>query len=162
MLFRSSPQPQRKRSVGFSAARRKRGAPKLLARSRGSDIPCQCSQIDGQEDGLCQRLSSRPGQAEPLIWVKFAPPGGWPKACFSQKRIFHLAIALGFPRCLRRLYTDSPAREARLNPGADFPTGEQAMESVIAKLLQDFEQGKMNRRQLIQSLSLAAAAAAES
>ena len=34
------------------------------------------------------------------------------------------------------------------------------MESVIAKLLQDFEQGKMNRRQLIQSLSLAAAATA--
>src|SRR5438128_10846321 len=34
------------------------------------------------------------------------------------------------------------------------------MESVIAKLLQDFEHGKMNRRQLIQSLSVAAAAAA--
>ena len=34
------------------------------------------------------------------------------------------------------------------------------MESVIAKLLQDFEQGKMNRRQLIQSLSIAAAATA--
>ena len=34
------------------------------------------------------------------------------------------------------------------------------MESVIAKLLQDFEHGKMNRRQLIQSLSIAAAAAA--
>src|SRR5262249_59848170 len=34
------------------------------------------------------------------------------------------------------------------------------MESVIAKLLQDFEEGKMNRRQRIQSLSLAAAAAA--
>ena len=34
------------------------------------------------------------------------------------------------------------------------------MESVIAKLLQDFEQGKMNRRQLISSLSVAAAAAA--
>jgi len=34
------------------------------------------------------------------------------------------------------------------------------MESVIAKLLQDFEQGKMNRRQLIRSLSVAAAAAA--
>ena len=34
------------------------------------------------------------------------------------------------------------------------------MESVIAKLLQDFEQGKMNRRQLIQSVSIAAAAAA--
>src|ERR1700680_2360997 len=34
------------------------------------------------------------------------------------------------------------------------------MESVIAKLLQDFEQGKMNRRQLIQSLSVAAAAGA--
>jgi catechol 2,3-dioxygenase-like lactoylglutathione lyase family enzyme len=33
------------------------------------------------------------------------------------------------------------------------------MENVIAKLLQDFEQGKMNRRQLVQSLSLAAAAA---
>jgi catechol 2,3-dioxygenase-like lactoylglutathione lyase family enzyme len=38
--------------------------------------------------------------------------------------------------------------------------GGQAMESVIAKLLQDFEQGKMNRRQLIQSLSLAAVASA--
>src|SRR5262249_28218538 len=37
---------------------------------------------------------------------------------------------------------------------------DRQMESVIAKLLQDFEQGKMNRRQLIQSLSLAAAAAA--
>jgi catechol 2,3-dioxygenase-like lactoylglutathione lyase family enzyme len=46
------------------------------------------------------------------------------------------------------------------NPGADFRRGEQAMESIIAKLLQDFEQGKMNRRQLIQSLSVAAAAAA--
>ena len=34
------------------------------------------------------------------------------------------------------------------------------MEIVIAKLLEDFEHGKMNRRQLIQSLSLAAAAAA--
>jgi catechol 2,3-dioxygenase-like lactoylglutathione lyase family enzyme len=33
------------------------------------------------------------------------------------------------------------------------------MENVIAKLLQDFEQGQMSRRQLIQSLSLAAAAA---
>src|SRR5215471_19438 len=43
---------------------------------------------------------------------------------------------------------------------ADFRIGGQAMESVIAKLLQDFEQGKMNRRQLIQSLSVAAAAAA--
>jgi len=37
----------------------------------------------------------------------------------------------------------------------EFRIGGQAMESVIAKLLQDFEQGKMNRRQLIQSLSLA-------
>ncbi len=34
------------------------------------------------------------------------------------------------------------------------------MENIIAKLLQDFEQGKMNRRQLIKSLSVAAAAAA--
>jgi catechol 2,3-dioxygenase-like lactoylglutathione lyase family enzyme len=33
------------------------------------------------------------------------------------------------------------------------------MEQLIAKLLQDFEQGKMNRRQLIQSLALAATAA---
>ena len=33
------------------------------------------------------------------------------------------------------------------------------METLIAKLLQDFEQGKMNRRQLVQSLSVAAAAA---
>ena len=33
------------------------------------------------------------------------------------------------------------------------------MESIIAKLLQDFEQGKMNRRQLIQGLALAATAA---
>jgi catechol 2,3-dioxygenase-like lactoylglutathione lyase family enzyme len=34
------------------------------------------------------------------------------------------------------------------------------MESIIAKLLQEFEQGKMSRRQLIQSLSITAAAAA--
>jgi catechol 2,3-dioxygenase-like lactoylglutathione lyase family enzyme len=52
------------------------------------------------------------------------------------------------------------AREAGSKPGADFRTGDQAMEAVIAKLLQDFEQGKMNRRQLIKSLSVAAAAAA--
>jgi catechol 2,3-dioxygenase-like lactoylglutathione lyase family enzyme len=34
------------------------------------------------------------------------------------------------------------------------------MEHIIAKLLQEFEQGKMTRRQLIQSLALAATAAA--
>jgi catechol-2,3-dioxygenase len=34
------------------------------------------------------------------------------------------------------------------------------METLIANLLQDFEQGKMSRRQLIQSLTIAAAAAA--
>ena len=34
------------------------------------------------------------------------------------------------------------------------------MEIIIAKLLKDFEDGKMNRRQLIQSLALAAMAAA--
>ena len=34
------------------------------------------------------------------------------------------------------------------------------MEQIIAKLLQDFERGKMNRRQLIQSLTVAASAAA--
>jgi len=34
------------------------------------------------------------------------------------------------------------------------------MEGIIGKLLQDFEQGKMNRRQLVQSISIAAAAAA--
>jgi hypothetical protein len=33
------------------------------------------------------------------------------------------------------------------------------MESVIARLLQDFETGKMTRRQLIQSLAMAATAA---
>ena len=33
------------------------------------------------------------------------------------------------------------------------------MEKIITKLVQDFEQGKMTRRQLIQSLTLAAAAA---
>jgi catechol 2,3-dioxygenase-like lactoylglutathione lyase family enzyme len=33
------------------------------------------------------------------------------------------------------------------------------MEQIIAKLLNDFESGKMNRRQLIRSLSVAAAAA---
>ena len=33
------------------------------------------------------------------------------------------------------------------------------MEQIIAKLLQEFEQGKMNRRQLIQSLAVAASAA---
>ncbi len=34
------------------------------------------------------------------------------------------------------------------------------MEHIIAKLLHDFEQGRMNRRQLIQSLAVAASAAA--
>src|SRR5882757_10572487 len=34
------------------------------------------------------------------------------------------------------------------------------MESIIARLVQDFEQGKMSRRQLIKSLSFTAAAAA--
>ena len=34
------------------------------------------------------------------------------------------------------------------------------MENIIAKLVQDFEQGKMNRRQLIQSLTITAAATA--
>src|SRR5438445_4145002 len=34
------------------------------------------------------------------------------------------------------------------------------MENIIAKLLNDFEQGKMNRRQLIRSIAVAAAAAA--
>src|SRR5262249_49026870 len=60
--------------------------------------------------------------------------------------------------CLRRLYNDTRGKPDRTP--AEFRIGGQAMESVIAKLLQDFEQGKMNRRQLIQSLSLAAAAAA--
>jgi catechol 2,3-dioxygenase-like lactoylglutathione lyase family enzyme len=34
------------------------------------------------------------------------------------------------------------------------------MENIIEKLLQDFERGKMNRRQLVQSLAVAAVAAA--
>jgi len=38
--------------------------------------------------------------------------------------------------------------------------GEDAMEHIIAKLLNDFEAGKMNRRQLIRSLAVAASAAA--
>jgi hypothetical protein len=33
------------------------------------------------------------------------------------------------------------------------------MEHIIARLLRDFEQGKMNRRQLIKSLAVAATAA---
>ena len=33
------------------------------------------------------------------------------------------------------------------------------MEHIIAKLVEDFERGKMNRRQLIQSLAIAASAA---
>src|SRR5215831_10947816 len=60
------------------------------------------------------------------------------------------------PRCLCRLYNDTRGKPDRIP--AEFRIGGQAMECVIAKLLQDFEQGKMNRRQLIQSLSLAAAA----
>jgi catechol-2,3-dioxygenase len=36
------------------------------------------------------------------------------------------------------------------------------MEHIVANLLQDFEQGKMNRRQLIQSLAVAAMVAATS
>jgi catechol 2,3-dioxygenase-like lactoylglutathione lyase family enzyme len=36
---------------------------------------------------------------------------------------------------------------------------DKKMESIIARLLQDFEQGKMTRRQLIQSLTIAAATA---
>src|SRR5262245_36523217 len=63
-----------------------------------------------------------------------------------------------YPRCLRRLYNETRGKPDRIP--AEFRIGGQAMESVIAKLVQDFEQGKMNRRQLIQSLSLAAAAAA--
>src|SRR5262249_500655 len=43
---------------------------------------------------------------------------------------------------------------------AELRIGGQAKESVMGKWLQDLEEGKMNRRQLIQSLSLAAAAAA--
>jgi len=40
--------------------------------------------------------------------------------------------------------------------------GGHAMEHIMAKLLQDFEQGKMTRRQLIQSLALASTVAAAS
>src|SRR4029077_16527937 len=62
------------------------------------------------------------------------------------------------PRCLADCIMTQRGKPDRIP--AEFRIGGQAMESVIAKLLQDFEQGKMNRRQLIQSLSLAAAAAA--
>jgi hypothetical protein len=47
-----------------------------------------------------------------------------------------------------------------IDPARTSEQGGLEMETVIAKLLQDFEHGKMNRRQLIQSLSLAAVAAA--
>src|SRR5579863_7191037 len=40
------------------------------------------------------------------------------------------------------------------------PRRENGMKHIIAKLLQDFESGFMNRRQLIESLALAAGAAA--
>jgi catechol 2,3-dioxygenase-like lactoylglutathione lyase family enzyme len=43
-----------------------------------------------------------------------------------------------------------------------FQKGGHAMEHIMAKLLQDFEQGKMTRRQLIQSLALASTVAAAS
>src|SRR5438477_4509087 len=57
-----------------------------------------------------------------------------------------------------RMYT-------KCRPGIQGYPGEHrqggpTMEQIIAKLLQDFEHGKMNRRQLIKSLSVAAAAAA--
>src|SRR6266446_5426702 len=52
-----------------------------------------------------------------------------------------------------------PGKPDRI-PARIFRTGGKPMETVIAKLLNDFEQGKMNRRQLIQSLSVAAAASA--
>src|SRR5215831_15112415 len=81
--------------------------------------------------------------------ISSTPVLTWPSSC---RRI------IVDPRRLRRLYNDTARGADRIL--ADFRIGGQAMESVIAKLLQDFEQGKMNRRQLIQSLSLAAAAAA--
>src|SRR5258708_26888290 len=62
-------------------------------------------------------------------------------------------------RCLRGLciLTLQPGKHGSRR---GFPNGRKAMENLIAKLVQDFEQGKMSRRQLIQSLSIAAAAAA--
>jgi catechol 2,3-dioxygenase-like lactoylglutathione lyase family enzyme len=41
-----------------------------------------------------------------------------------------------------------------------LPEKDKTMKHIIAKLLHEFEQGKMNRRQLIQHLALAASAAA--
>jgi catechol 2,3-dioxygenase-like lactoylglutathione lyase family enzyme len=60
---------------------------------------------------------------------------------------------------LHRLYIASPAGSAN-ESWWNIEREDRQMEGVIAKLLQDFEQGKMNRRQLIQSLSLAAVASA--
>src|SRR5579872_5730646 len=40
------------------------------------------------------------------------------------------------------------------------PGGPNDMEQMISKLLRDFEEGKMNRRQLVQSLAMAATVAA--
>src|SRR5260370_14070251 len=66
-----------------------------------------------------------------------------------------------------RLCLEILARQAYAPSPRDGPTGNsetnssrrKAMEHIIAKLLQNFEEGKMTRRQLIQSLALAATAA---
>src|SRR5262249_38708236 len=62
------------------------------------------------------------------------------------------------PHAAFRLYND-PAREARSNPGG-IPNRRTGNGKCHRKIAPGFRTGKMNRRQLIQSLSLAAAAAA--
>src|SRR5204862_2688574 len=51
---------------------------------------------------------------------------------------------------------------ARRNGASSIRRREEDMEHIIAKLLHDFEHGHMSRRQLIQSLAMAATAAAAS
>src|SRR5690242_19297049 len=60
--------------------------------------------------------------------------------------------ALGISPVYTCMPTGSPTQ-----PGA-YPE-EEIMEHVIAKLVHEFEQGKLSRRQLVQSLTIAATAA---
>src|SRR6516162_6309278 len=119
------------------------------------------------------RASNRLSALEGSLWHKADVPSVYSFVRFWGRS--GRALAFGFagpvandleqtsndvrsPRCLADCIMTQRGKPDRIP--AEFRIGGQAMESVIAKLLQDFEQGKMNRRQLIQSLSLAAAAAA--
>src|SRR5690348_15714592 len=55
---------------------------------------------------------------------------------------------------------ECPTVSPRTHLSYHAPDWRKSMEHIIAKLLQEFEQGRMSRRQLIQSLAVAASAAA--